>query len=110
MLSRELVQGTFGTIMECPPLETGTEDAFLEWFRKTCEVYARHPGFVARYLLKPETADETYRMLVFHQSKATFMAMHTSPDRAEAWNAVEPLLEGKLRPRFFTVAGKEPFI
>lgn len=76
----------------------------MEWFRKTSEVYARHPGFVARYLLKPEKDGETYRILVFHESKATFIAMHTGSHRAEAWEAVEPRLDGKLRPRFFTNA------
>lgn len=35
--------------------------------------------------------------------KAIFMAMHTSPDRAEAWREVEPLLEGKVRPWFWTI-------
>ena len=102
-MSSELPGGAFVTIMEFPPITAGAEEQFLEWFRKTSQVYARHPGFLGRCLLKPEKADETYRMLVFHQSKATFMAMHTGPDRAEAWKAVEPLLEGKLRPRFFTV-------
>ena len=51
-------------------------------------VYARHPGFIGRHLLKPEKAGETYRMLVFHESKATFMAMHTSPD----WVSVIPAI------------------
>ncbi len=100
---KEMPEGTFVTIMEFPPLKAGAEPAFVEWFQKTSLVYTRHPGFLGRYLMKPEREGETYRMLVFHQSKATFMAMHTSPDRAEAWRAVEPLLDGKLRPRFFTI-------
>ena len=76
----------------------------MEWFRKTSEGCTRHPGFLARYLLKPEKDGETYRILVFHESKATFIAMHTGSHRAEAWEAVESLLDGKLRARFFTIA------
>lgn len=71
-MSQGMPEGTFVTIMEFPPLRPGAEPAFLEWFRKTSLVYTRHPGFLARYLLKPEKEGETYRMLVLHKSRATF--------------------------------------
>jgi hypothetical protein len=40
---------------------------------------------------------------VEHESYETFMAMHTSPTRAEAYKRVEPLFDGGPTPHFYEV-------
>ena len=44
-----------------------------------------------------------YAAIVEHESEATFMAMHLSDARQEAWRRVEPLLTGSPTPHFYTV-------
>ena len=43
--------------------------------------FRNFPGFVSRRL--PRSADGSFAAVVKHESKATFMAMHTSPERGE---------------------------
>lgn len=66
-------------------------------------IYARFPGFISRSLLKAREETGGYWAIVEHQSEASFMAKHTSPERAEAWNDVESLLVGRPIPRFLDV-------
>jgi heme-degrading monooxygenase HmoA len=94
--------GMFVNLVNFPPVRTGKEADFLEWFRWSNEVYAKHKGFISRSLLKPMDKG-TYAAIVEHESKETFMAMHHSQDREEAFKRVEPLFDGRPTPHFYEV-------
>lgn len=93
----------FINLIEFPPVNAGKDREFREWFEWSNRVYARFAGFSSRRLLKANDEAGGYWAIVEHESEATFMAMHTSPERAEVWAKVEPLLAGKPTPRFFDV-------
>jgi len=93
----------FINLVEFPPIEPTKDRAFREWFAWSNSVYERFPGFISRRLLKATAEPGRYWAIVEHDSEATFMAMHTSPERAEVWAKVEPLLAGKPVPRFLDV-------
>lgn len=91
----------FVNLVRFPPVPQGEEAAFLDWFKRSNEVYRQFPGFVSRRLLR--SADGRYAAVVEHDSESTFMAMHTSPEREAMWAEVEPLIEGLPEPAFFEV-------
>jgi heme-degrading monooxygenase HmoA len=99
----------FVNLIEFPPIRAGKDPEFRQWFASSNRVYERFPGFISRRLLKSNGEDAGYWAIVEHESEDSFMAMHTSPERAEVWSQVEPLLSAKPTPRFFeVVAGTEP--
>lgn len=91
----------FVNLVRFPALVEGREAAFVEWFERSNKVYRDFPGFVLRRLLR--SADGSYAAVVEHASEATFMAMHTSPERQQMWDEVEPLLQGRPEPALFEV-------
>jgi antibiotic biosynthesis monooxygenase (ABM) superfamily enzyme len=93
----------FINLIEFPPIAAGKDQEFRDWFTSSNTVYARFPGFISRRLLKFSGEEAGYWAIVEHETEETFMAMHTSPERAEVWGTVEPLLAGKPNPRFFEV-------
>ena len=101
--AEEKPKAMFVNLVNFPPLKPGKEAEFLEWFRWSNEVYAKHKGFISRTLLRSMGKSTTYAAVVEHESKETFMAMHHSPDREEAFRRVEPLLERKPTPHFYEV-------
>lgn len=97
----------FVNIVHFPKLRDGKEDAFIAWFERSSEIFARHPGFLSRTLLKSTEEEGVYAAIVEHRSKETFMAMHVSDERRMLFGEVEPLLEGSPSPDFYqTVAGR----
>jgi len=80
----------FVNIVRFPKIRQGKDQAFREWFVWSNERYAKHKGFVREYV-----------GLVEHDSRDTFMAMHTSPTQAEAHERVEPLFDGGPGAEFF---------
>ena len=96
-------KGAFVNLVNFPPIRPGKEAEFLEWFSWTNELYAKHEGFISRTLLKPTERGPNYAAIVEHASKETFMAMHLSKDRKEAFKRVEPLFEGSPTPHFYEV-------
>ncbi|MDD5466463.1 MAG: hypothetical protein PHS96_01525 [Anaerolineales bacterium] len=91
----------FVNIMQIPKIKEGQDAAFREWFAWSNACYARHKGFIARRLLQP-CKGGNYLAVVEHESYETFMAMHTSPDQAEANQRVRPLFEsGGPLARFY---------
>ena len=92
----------FINIMQFPPLQSGKEAEFLEWFAWSNEQYAQHKGFIRRRLLKPRK-EGPYLALVEHESFETFIAMHNSPTQAEAMQRVKPLFSGNPIAQFFDV-------
>lgn len=93
----------FINIIEFPKIREHKQAAFEEWFALSNEVYAKFPGFLSRRLMRPLRNTGSYAAIVEHESEATFMAMHTSPERQRVWEMVEPLIEGKPTPRFYEV-------
>lgn len=91
----------FVNLVRFPALVEGHEAAFVEWFKRSNKIYQDFPGFVSRRLLR--STDGSYAAIVEHESEATFMAMHTSPERETMWAEVEPLLQGRPEPAFFDV-------
>ncbi|MGD0752591.1 MAG: antibiotic biosynthesis monooxygenase [Anaerolineales bacterium] len=92
----------FVNIVHFPSIKAGKDAEFQAWFAWSNEQYARHKGFISRKLLKPREAGN-YVGVVEHESYETFMAMHTSPTRAEAHKRVEPLFDGNPTPEFYEV-------
>lgn len=90
-------------IVELPPVVGRRDAEFRAWFEWSNDVYAAFDGFVSRRLLKDTAAPGRYAAIVEHASEATFMAMHTSGARQEAWERVERLLTGSPAPRLYVI-------
>ena len=86
---------TFVNLVDFAPIKPGKQEAFLEWFRRSSEIFARHPGFISRTLLGPIEGGSRYAAIVEHESKGTFMDMHLSDDRVQLFQEVEPLVLGQ---------------
>jgi quercetin dioxygenase-like cupin family protein/heme-degrading monooxygenase HmoA len=93
--------GVFVNLIDFAPLKPGKEEAFQEWFRRSSEVFAKHPGFISRTLLGPIEGSSRYAAIVEHESKETFMDMHLSDDREQLFHEVEPLILGESKPHFY---------
>ncbi len=93
----------FVNLVNFPLVKPGKNTEFLEWFRWSNEVYAKYNGFLSRTLLRSIDSDKTDAAIVEHESKETFMAMHMSQDREEAFKRVQPLLDGRPTPHFYEV-------
>ena len=83
------------------PVKPGKQEIFLDWFRRSSEVFARHRGFISRTLLGPIEGGSRYAAIIEHESKETFMDMHLSDDRAQLFQEVEPLVLGTSMPHFY---------
>lgn len=92
----------FVNIVEFPPIKKGKDGEFRKWFSWSNSVYEKFDGFISRRLLKPIKGGN-YAAIVEHESEETFMAMHTSDERQEAWDKVESLLDGSPTPHFYDV-------
>lgn len=93
----------FINTIEFPLIKAGKDSEFLEWFKSSNKVYKKFEGFISRRLLIYAKGEKKYVSLVEHESEKTFMAMHTSKERAEAYAKLKPLLEGSLSAKFFDV-------
>lgn len=93
----------FVNVVEFPPVAEDRDADFRAWFEWSTTVYAGFEGFVSRRLLEDTRVPGRYAAIVEHESDATFMAMHLSDARQEAWQRVEPLLTGSPTPHFHTV-------
>ena len=68
----------FIVIINFPPIKTGKDAEFREWFILTNKEFANHKGLISPRLLKPIKGGN-YAAIVEHESQETFMAMHDSP-------------------------------
>ena len=59
-------------------LKDGAEEDFKKWFSESNKILANFPGFISRRFLKAN--DGSYRIIVEHESKETFIKMHNSPE------------------------------
>ena len=55
----------FVNLVRFPPVLEGHEAAFLEWFKRSNDVYREFPGFVSRRLQR--AADGRYAAVVEHE-------------------------------------------
>ena len=92
----------FVNIVHFPPIKSGKDVEFQEWFAWSNAQFAKHQGFISRRLLKPREGGN-YAAIVEHESYETFRAMHTSPDQAKAAERVKLLLDGSPSPQFYDV-------
>jgi len=93
--------GSFVNLIDFAPVKPPKQEAFLEWFRRSSEVFKKHPGFISRTLLEPMEGGHRYAAIVEHESKGTFMDMHLSDDRQELFKEVEPMVMGTSKPHFY---------
>ena len=92
----------FVNMVHFPPIKSGKDAEFREWFAWSNEEFAKHKGFIRRQLLKPREGGN-YAAVVEHESYETFMAMHESPTQAEASKRVKPMFDGEPKPEFYEV-------
>ncbi|MBA4395486.1 MAG: antibiotic biosynthesis monooxygenase [Desulfobacca sp.] len=92
----------FVVIINFPAIKEGKDAEFQEWFAWSNTEFRKYPGFINRRLLKP-IKDGHYAGIVEHESRETFMAMHNSPEHAEAGERVGPLFDGHPTPQFYEV-------
>lgn len=93
--------GSFVNFIDFAPLKPEKEQAFHDWFRRSSEAFAKHPGFISRTLLGPIEGGHRYAAVVEFESKETFMDMHLSDDRVEMFRQGEPLIVGSSTPQFY---------
>ena len=92
----------FIAIISFPPIKSGKDEQFREWFAWSNKEFANHKGLISRRLLKPLKGGN-YAAIVEHESHETFMAMHNSPEHGEAGKRVAPLFDGNPTPQFYEV-------
>ncbi len=95
----------FVNTIEFPVVRQESDSTFREWFRRSNETYEKFDGFISRRLLKRTKGGEpTYVALVEPENEQTFMRMHTSAERQQAFEGLKPLLGGAgLKVQFFEV-------
>lgn len=92
----------FVVIISFPPIKSGKDAAFKEWFATSNEQFSKFKGFIRRRLLKP-MAEGNYAAIVECENREAFQAMHSSPTHDMAGEQVMPLFDGKPTPRFYEV-------
>ena len=92
----------FVVIINFPPIKAGKDAEFQKWFAWSNKEFAKHKGFINRRLLRP-LKEGNYAAVVEHDSRESFMAMHTSPIHDEAGKRVAPLFDGRPTPQFYEV-------
>lgn len=85
-------------------LKEGAEDEFKNWFSESNKVLSSSPGFVSRKFLK--SSDGSYRILVEHESKETFIKMHQSPEHDKVHPMGHSFMVGEPVRKIFTVAAE----
>jgi antibiotic biosynthesis monooxygenase (ABM) superfamily enzyme len=95
----------FVNTIEFPPIAQQDDPKFRDWFKWSNNSYQKFDGFISRRLLKRTKGGEpTYVALVEHENEQTFMRMHTSVQRQQAFEQLKPLLEDAgLKVQFFEV-------
>ena len=85
-------------------LKEGAEDDFKSWFSESNKVLSTFPGFKSRRFLK--SADGSYRIIVEHESKETFIKMHQSPEHEKLHPAGHSFMSEDPIRKTFTVAAE----
>ncbi len=103
------LNGTFSShsmfvMMADIQLKEGVEDDFKSWFSESNKVLSSFPGFVSRRFLK--SADGSYRIIVEHESKETFIKMHQSPEHEKLHPKGHSFMSADPVRKTFTVAAQ----
>ena len=85
-------------------LKDGAEDDFKSWFSESNKVLSDFPGFVSRKFLK--APDGSYRIVVEHESKETFIKMHNSPEHEKLHPACHAFMSEPPQRKTYTVAAE----
>lgn len=85
-------------------LKEGTEDDFKAWFSESNKVLCNSPGFISRKFLK--SGDGSYRILVEHESKETFIKMHQSPEHEKVHPKGHSFMSAEPVRKTFTLAAE----
>jgi len=73
-------------------------------FQNQIRSYLGFPGFVSRKFLK--STDGSYRIVVEHESKDTFVKMHNSPEHEKVHPAGHAFMSGPPQRKTYTVAAE----
>ena len=85
-------------------LKEGVEDDFKSWFSESNKVLSSFPGFVSRKFLK--STDGSYRIVVEHESKETFIKMHNSPEHEKLHPIGHSFMSEPPQRKTYTVAAE----
>ena len=85
-------------------LKEGAEEDFKNWFSESNKVLSNFPGFVSRRFLKSN--DGSYRIIVEHESKETFIKMHQSPEHENLHPTGHSFMSAAPVRKTFTVAAE----
>jgi len=85
-------------------LKEGAEDDFKSWFSESNKVLSSFPGFVSRRFLK--SADGSYRIIVEHESKETFIKMHQSAEHEKLHPKGHSFMSADPGRKTFTVVAQ----
>lgn len=85
-------------------LKEGAEEDFKRWFSESNRVLEGFPGFVSRRFLKAH--DGSYRIIVEHESKETFIKMHNSPEHERLHPAGHSFMSADPVRKTFSVAAE----
>jgi heme-degrading monooxygenase HmoA len=85
-------------------LKEGAEDDFKRWFSESNQVLRNFPGFISRRFLK--SGDGSYRIIVEHQSKETFIQMHNSPEHEKLHPAGHSFMSAPPSRKTYTVSAE----
>ena len=85
-------------------LKEGAEDDFKNWFSESNKVLSNFPGFISRRFLK--SVDGSYRIIVEHESKETFIKMHQSPEHEKLHPQGHSFMSADPVRKTFTVAAE----
>lgn len=92
----------FVVIINFPPIKSGKDEEFKEWFAMSNREFAPFKGFLKRRLLKPEKG-RNYAAIVEFESREAFISMHSSTTHDIAGEKVRPLFDGNPTPQFYEV-------
>jgi heme-degrading monooxygenase HmoA len=85
-------------------LKEGAEEDFKDWFSESNRVLSSFPGFISRRFLKSN--DGSYRIIVEHESKETFIKMHQSPEHEKIHPKGHSFMSADPVRKTFTVAAE----
>ena len=85
-------------------LKEDVEDDFKTLFSESNKILSLFPGFVSRRFLKSN--DGSYRIIVEHETKETFMTMIQSPEHQEFHLKLHSFMSIEPVKKIFTVAAE----
>ena len=96
-------RGRFVNLLVFPETKPGRDGEFLEWFKRSSELFSRYRGFISRTLLKPLKKTDLAVALTEYESEESFMVMRLSDDRRQLFTKGSELLEAPYESHFYTV-------